>query len=43
MILAEETGVVGLLTEGRDLGGPISPPLLHIGIPLPEGVGGADF
>ena len=33
--LPEETGVVGLLTEGRDLGGPI--------IPLPEGVGGADF
>ena len=33
MILLEETGVVGLLTEGRDLGGPI--------IPLPEGVGGA--
>ena len=33
--MPEETGVVGLLTEGRDLGGPI--------IPLPEGVGGADF
>ena len=35
MILPEDTGLVGLLTEGRDLGGPI--------IPLPEGVGGADF
>ena len=33
--MPEETGVVGLLTEGRDLGGPI--------IRLPEGVGGADF